>query len=114
MGNPPPRRRLIVNADDFGRSDSINQAVVRAHREGMLTSASLMVNGEAFDDAVRLARQNSKLGVGLHLALAGATSTLPTKEIPGLVNQQCEFSNNAVGTGSRVLFSTWTAAATSF
>jgi predicted glycoside hydrolase/deacetylase ChbG (UPF0249 family) len=44
--NAPPRR-LIVNADDFGRSASINQAVIRAHREGILTTASLMVNEPA-------------------------------------------------------------------
>ena len=48
-------RRLIVNADDFGRSRSINSAVIRAHREGILTTASLMVNEEASDEAVALA-----------------------------------------------------------
>jgi len=51
-------RRLIVNADDFGRSASINQAVIRAHREGILTSASLMVNEPACDEAAALAREN--------------------------------------------------------
>ena len=54
--NSPPRR-LIVNADDFGRSASINQAVVRAHQEGILTTASLMVNEPAFEEAVALARE---------------------------------------------------------
>src|ERR1051325_8571977 len=54
----PTARRLIVNADDFGRSSSINAAVIRAHREGILTSASLMVNEPAFAEAVALARQN--------------------------------------------------------
>ena len=62
-------RRLIVNADDFGRSAAINQAVIRAHREGILTTASLMVNEPAFEEAVALARANPKLGVGLHLTL---------------------------------------------
>ena len=56
MALRPPSRRLIVNADDFGRSASINQAVIRAHREGMLTSASLMVNEASSADAVALAR----------------------------------------------------------
>ena len=51
-------RRLIVNADDFGLSTSVNQAVVRAYREGILTSASLMVNEPGFDEAVRLAKEN--------------------------------------------------------
>lgn len=63
-------RRLVVNADDFGRSSSINQAVIRAHREGILTTASLMVDEPAFDEAVALAKANPRLGVGLHLALS--------------------------------------------
>ena len=51
------RRRLIVNADDFGLSHSVNEAVIRAHREGILTTASLMVNEPGFDEAVELARK---------------------------------------------------------
>ena len=66
----PTTRRLVVNADDFGRSSSINQAVARAHREGILTTASLMVNEPGFAEAVALARDNPRLGVGLHLSLA--------------------------------------------
>src|SRR5438552_18876794 len=82
------RRRLIVNADDFGRSPSINQAVIRAHREGILTTASLMVNEEASAEAVRLARENPQLGVGLHLALLCGHSALPAEKIPGLVDRE--------------------------
>ena len=78
-----PDRRLIVNADDFGRSRSINEAVIRAHREGILTTASLMVNEPGFDEAVRLAKENPKLGVGLHLSLLCAHSALPPEKIPG-------------------------------
>ena len=63
-------RRLVVNADDFGRSPSINEAVLRAHREGILTTASLMVNEPACEEAVAMARQNPRLGVGLHLSLS--------------------------------------------
>lgn len=100
----PERRRLIVNADDFGRSLSINDAVVRAHRDGILTTASLMVNGEAFEDAVAKARQNPRLGVGLHLTLLCGTSALPAKEIPGLVNASQEFSNAPAATGMRYFF----------
>ena len=66
----PSKRRLVVNADDFGRSSSINEAVVRAHREGILTTGSLMVNEPACDEAVAMARENARLGVGLHLALS--------------------------------------------
>ena len=73
-------RRLIVNADDFGRSSSINEAVIRAHREGILTSASLMVNEPAFDEAVKLARENPKLGVGLHLTLLMGHSAMSDRK----------------------------------
>jgi len=98
------RRRLIVNADDFGRSPSINQAVVLAHREGILTTASLMVNGDAAAEAVELARQNPALGVGLHLTLVCGRSALPAKEIPGLTTGDGQFSENAVSAGMRYFF----------
>ena len=94
-------RRLIVNADDFGRSHSINQAVVRAHREGILTSASLMVNEEGFAEAVALARENPRLGIGLHLTLLCGRSAQPPEHIPGLVDEQQRFSDNPVGVGFR-------------
>lgn len=94
-------RRLIINADDFGRSHSINQAVIRAHREGILASASLMVNEAGFDDAVALTRENPELGVGLHLTLVCGHSALSHEKIPGLVNRRGEFSNNPVGVGFR-------------
>ena len=72
---------------------AINQAVIRAHREGILTTASLMVNEPACDEAVALARENPRLGVGLHLTLSHGRSALPPEEIPGLVNGSGEFGN---------------------
>jgi len=97
-------RRLIVNADDFGRSHSINEAVVRAHREGILTTASLMVNEPGFDEAVAQAREHPQLGVGLHLTLVCGHSTLPAGKIPGLVNARGEFSNHPVSVGMKYYF----------
>jgi len=97
-------QRLIVNADDFGRSASINQAVIRAHREGILTTASLMVNERACDEAVALARENPGLGVGLHLTLLMGHSSLGRGQIPGLVNGQQEFTNNPGAAGFRYFF----------
>jgi len=99
-----PNRRLIVNADDFGRSSSINQAVIRAHREGILTTASLMVNEPAFDEAVALAKENPTLGVGLHVTLMCGHAALPPEKIPGLVNVRGEFSDSPVAAGFRYFF----------
>ena len=101
---PNSRCRLIVNADDFGRSPSINQAVIRAQREGILTSASLMVNEPACAEAVTLAKENPKLGVGLHLTLLMGHSALLPEKIPGLVNDRGEFSNDPVGVGMKYFF----------
>jgi hopanoid biosynthesis associated protein HpnK len=97
-------RRLIVNADDFGRSRSINEAVVRAHKEGILTSASLMVNEPAFKEAVELAKANPTLGLGLHLTLLCGHSTLSPQQIPRLVNGDAEFTNSPAGAGFRYFF----------
>jgi hopanoid biosynthesis associated protein HpnK len=97
-------RRLIVNADDFGRSSSINQAVIRAHREGILTTTSLMVNEPAFDEAVALAMENPRLGVGLHVTLMCGHAALPPEKIPGLTNVRGEFSNDPVAAGFRYFF----------
>ena len=104
LRTPAAGRRLIVNADDFGRSHSVNEAVVRAHREGILTTASLMVNEAAGNEAVALARENPKLGVGLHLTLLCGKSTLPPERIPGLVNAQGEFGNRPIDVGMSYFF----------
>jgi hopanoid biosynthesis associated protein HpnK len=92
---------LIVNADDFGGSKSINEAVIRAHREGILTSASLMVNEPGFEEAVQLARKTPRMGVGLHLTLLYGHSALSRKEIPDLVDEDRKFSFNPVAVGMR-------------
>jgi probable F420-dependent oxidoreductase len=64
------QRILIVNADDFGQSPGINQGVVRAHEEGIVTSATLMVRWPAASEAADYAREHPALSVGLHLDLA--------------------------------------------
>jgi hopanoid biosynthesis associated protein HpnK len=96
--------RLIVNADDFGRSRSINEAVIRAHREGILTTASLMVNEAACGEAVELAKQHPTMGVGLHLTLLMGHSALLPRDIPGLVNEGGEFLNDPVKVGFQYFF----------
>ena len=102
--DPQSGRRLIVNADDFGLSASVNAAVIRAHRDGILTTASLMVNEPGFDEAVRLAKDNPRLGVGLHLTLLMGHSVLTREKIPGLVNAHGEFSNSPIGVGFKYFF----------
>lgn len=64
-------KTLIVNADDFGFTPDVNAGIVHAYREGILTATTLMANGDAFDDAVRLARENPGLDVGCHFVLVG-------------------------------------------
>jgi len=98
------RRRLIVNADDFGRSESINEAVIRAHREGVLTATSLMVNEPTCAQAVALAQENPRLGVGLHLTFLCGHSALPREKIPGLLDSNGEFTNNPGLGGFRYFF----------
>jgi predicted glycoside hydrolase/deacetylase ChbG (UPF0249 family) len=64
-------KRLIVNADDFGAGRGINRGIVEAHREGILTSASLMVDMPGSEEAARLAAALPRLSVGLHAVLSG-------------------------------------------
>lgn len=79
---------LVVNADDFGFTRDVNAGIIEAHERGILTAATLMANGAAFDDAVRLARQTPSLDVGCHLVLVGAPSALnPAKPLPATVAQ---------------------------
>lgn len=84
-------KQVIINADDFGLSPGINSAVIQAHREGVLTSASLMVAGEAFKEAVELARATPTLAVGLHLVVSDGQAVLPRKDIPHLVDGNGRF-----------------------
>jgi chitin disaccharide deacetylase len=94
-----------VNADDFGASSSINTAVIDAHQRGILTTASLMVNGAAAVDAVRLARENPRLGIGLHLTLCHGAASLPPAQIPALANTRGEFRASPVAAGMIYFFS---------
>jgi hopanoid biosynthesis associated protein HpnK len=77
--------RLIVHADDLGQSESINRGVIVAHREGILTSASLMPPGRAFDAAVDACRANPSLDVGVHLCLLEEAPLSPPEEVPTLL-----------------------------
>jgi predicted glycoside hydrolase/deacetylase ChbG (UPF0249 family) len=77
--------RLIINADDFGLTRGINRSILELHQAGVLTSATLMANGPAFDDAVAIAHANPSLGVGCHVVLTDGIPLSPPQSIPTLL-----------------------------
>jgi len=79
-------RRLIINADDMGRTPGINQGVTEAHRRGIVTSATVMVNYPAAEQVARIARENPGLGLGLHLQLTGGPAALPPERLRSVVD----------------------------
>jgi len=81
------RKQLVVNADDFGFTPDVNEGIIEAHRHGILTATTLMANGAAFDDAVRLARETPTLDVGCHLVLVSGKSVLTGKPYPATVSK---------------------------
>jgi hopanoid biosynthesis associated protein HpnK len=84
---------MMINGDDFGFSSGVNHAIIEAHDRGVLTSASLMVSGTAFEEAVALAKARPTLAVGLHLVLTHGQAVLPPEQIPHLVNAQGFFAD---------------------
>jgi hopanoid biosynthesis associated protein HpnK len=97
-------RRLIVSADDFGMSAGVNTGVHRGHAEGILTQASLMVNGDAAAEAVALAHRLPKLAVGLHLVLVQGRPSLSPYAIPGLVDAEGMLPMAPIRSGIRYFF----------
>jgi chitin disaccharide deacetylase len=76
------RRAVVFNADDFGFSTEVNAGIVHCHREGVLGATTLMANGVAFEDAVRLAKETPTLDVGCHLALMQGFSVDTGRPLP--------------------------------
>jgi chitin disaccharide deacetylase len=98
-------RRLITVADDFGLSPAVNEAVEQAARNGILTSASLMVGAPHAADAVRRAQAlDGRLKVGLHLVVIEGPAVLPKAVIPDLVNDAGQFSGDQFRLGARYAF----------
>jgi len=77
--------RLILNADDFGLTRGVNRAIGELNAAGVLTSATLMANGPAFDDAVSVAQAHPTLGVGCHIVLTDGIPVAPPEYIPSLL-----------------------------
>ncbi len=90
-------RNLIVNADDLGWTAGVNRGIAEAHRNGIVTSASLLANGEAFAEAVELARDAGGLGLGVHLNLNDGPPVAPRESVPSLVNDSGEFEGGPDG-----------------
>ncbi len=80
-------RRLIINADDFGLTAGVNRAIAEAHQRGIVTSATLMANSQAFDEAVAIARSatGNNFSVGCHVVLLDGEPLLPATQVPSLL-----------------------------
>ena len=89
-----PTPRLILTADDLGLAPEVNEGIERAHRDGVLSAASLMVGERGFDEGVRVARANPGLSVGLHLTLTDGVPTLPAARIPSLTGKSGRFRDD--------------------
>ena len=97
-------KRLIVNADDFGLSPEVNAGIIRAHRDGVLRSASLMVAEPAARAAAEMARDNPALDVGLHAVVCRGRSLLDASRLGAAVSASGEFIDSPVGAGMRYFF----------
>jgi hopanoid biosynthesis associated protein HpnK len=97
-------KSVTFSADDFGLSESVNEGIERAHRDGVLQAASLMVAAPAAADAVRRARANPSLRVGLHLVVIEGPAVLPPAEIPGLVDAAGQFPSDQLRLGLNYFF----------
>ena len=97
-------KRLIVTADDFGAATQVNDAVERAHRDGILSAASLMVAGAAANDAVQRAKAMPSLRVGLHLVLVEGKPILPARAVPSLVDASGNFRSDMAQAGAAMFF----------
>lgn len=80
-------KNLIVNADDLGWTEGVNRGIAEAHRKGLVTSASLLANGVAFESALDVARNNPELGVGVHLNLSDGQPSAPAQDVKGLLDE---------------------------
>lgn len=78
-------RQLIVNADDFGLTQGVNRAIAETHRDGIVSSATLMASGSAFDDAIQTARSLPDLSVGCHVVLVDGSPVAPAGALDTLL-----------------------------
>jgi hopanoid biosynthesis associated protein HpnK len=79
-------RRLIINADDFGLTSGVNRAILEAYTSGVVTSATLIANASAFDEAVHLAALTDQFEVGCHVVLVDGAPIMGTQQVPSLID----------------------------
>jgi predicted glycoside hydrolase/deacetylase ChbG (UPF0249 family) len=94
--------QLVVNADDFGLSPAISRGIVRAHREGVVSSTSVLGNCDDLAAVTALLREAPDLGVGVHLALVGGRPVAPAASLPTLTNPDGGFPR-----GAHEFFTSW-------
>lgn len=95
-------KKLIVNADDFGLHPLINAGIIKGFQEGFITSTSLMPSAPYWQEAVRLAQENSALGIGVHLTLVGSVApVLPVKSVASLLDADGKFLPDYVAFAKR-------------
>lgn len=87
-------KKLIINADDFGLHEQVNEGIIKGHETGLITSTSIMPSGQAFDHAVQLARQNPRLGIGVHLTLVAERTLTEPRMVPSLVDNEGKMPAN--------------------
>lgn len=97
-------KRLVVTADDFGLTVEVNAAIEAAHRDGILTAASLMVGAPAAADAVARARRLPDLKVGLHVVLLESRPVLSRETVPDLVDAKGHFRSDMVRLAFEIFF----------
>ncbi len=85
------KKYAVITADDFGKSSAVNEAIAFGHENGILSAASIMVSGNAFDESIRIAQKYKKLSIGLHVTLCDGKSILSRSEIPDLVDAAGSF-----------------------
>lgn len=99
-------KQLIINADDFGMTSGVNRAVIEGHTRGVITSATIMANMPAFDEAVRLAKTHPTLGVGLHFNITQGRPVSEPEQVISLTTERGEFLETSAALAKRSLLGT--------
>jgi chitin disaccharide deacetylase len=95
-------KQLIVTADDFGLTEKVNEGIIEAHRDGIVTTTSLMANGGAFEDAIARARETPGLAIGVHLNLTQGPTISAKHLVPSLVAGDGQMKTTPIALGKKI------------